>query len=403
MPEQLPVTVLSGFLGAGKTTVLNHILNNREGLRVAVIVNDMSEINVDAQLIRGEGSLSRVDEKLVELTNGCICCSLREDLLEEVARLAREGRFDYLLIEASGVSEPMPIAATFTFPDGMGRALSDFARLDTTVTVVSASNWLKDYQSREDVQDRGLGMNPDDDRSIVDLLVEQVEFADVIVMNKIDLASPDEIARLESVLRRLNPDARILRAEYGQIPLDAVLNTGAFDFDRATALPLVLADAGHTHADTDEYGISSVAFRARRPFHPERLDDLIQGDLFDPILRSKGTIWLASRPEDVILWSQAGDQLELELLGTWWADTPRDEWPDDPEERAEIEAGWHESVGDRRQELVFIGLHLDRASLYPALEACLLTEAEMALGPDGWAESFDDPFPEWETDLYLDA
>ncbi len=390
------MTVLSGFLGSGKTTVLNHVLNNREGLRVAVIVNDMSEINVDAQLVRGGATLSRVDEQLVEMTNGCICCTLREDLLQEVARLAREDRFDYLLIEATGVAEPLPIAVTFTFPDGMGRALSEVARLDTTVTVVDAANWLNDYLSRDELHDRGLGMSADDERSLVDLLVEQVEFADVVIINKIDLVSPEDLARLEGFLSRLNPQARILHADHGQIALDEVLNTGRFDFERAASIPAWLQEIANPHTpETEEYGISSFSFRARRPFHPERLDELIQGDLFNPVLRSKGTIWLASRYEDAILWSQAGDQLELDLVGTWWADTPRDAWPNEPEERAAIQADWEEPFGDRRQELVIIGLEMPHAPLRAALEACLLTDAEMALDRDAWAE-FDDPFPDWD-------
>ncbi len=399
MPERLPVTVLSGFLGSGKTTVLNHILNNREGLRVAVIVNDMSEVNIDAQLVHGGAALSRVDEQLVAMTNGCICCTLREDLLQEVARLAREDRFDYLLIEATGVAEPLPIAVTFTFPDGMGRALSEITRLDTTVTVVDAAHWLNDYLSQEELQDRGLGMNANDKRSLVDLLVEQVEFADVLIINKIDLVSPEALTRLESFLKRLNANAHILHADHGQIPLRAVLNTHAFDFERAASIPAWLQEIAQPHTpETEEYGISSFVFRARRPFHPARLDEVVQSDLFNPVLRSKGTIWLASRYEDTILWSQAGDQLELDLIGTWWADTPRDAWPDDVHELAAIQADWHEPFGDRKQELVFIGLDMPEEAMRLALESCLLTEAEMALGRTVWAE-FDDPFPSWDESI----
>lgn len=415
--ERLPVTVLAGFLGAGKTTVLNHILNNRAGRRVAVIVNDMSEVNIDAQLVRGEAALSRVDEKLVELSNGCICCALRDDLLTEVAALAREGRFDYLLIEASGVAEPLPIAATFTFPDDMGRALSDIARLDTTVTVVDGAQFLRDYQSHDELRDRNLstGDAADAERSIVDLLTEQVEFADVIVINKTDLVAADDLARLETFLRRLNGDAHMVQTAFGRVPLDAVLNTDRFDFDRASSISLWVtgmtethsaAHGDHTHHDHhhhhteqgEEYGISSLVFRARRPFHPERLYALAESDAFDPVLRSKGTIWLASRAADAILWSQAGDVLTLDLIGTWWADTPRAEWPDDPDERAFINAAWNDTTGDRRQELVIIGLHMESAPIRAALEAALLTDDELAAGPDAWAD-YDDPFPDWAEDF----
>lgn len=406
-PTQLPVTVLSGFLGAGKTTVLNHILNNREGLRVAVIVNDMSEINIDAQLVQGSAALSRVDERLVELSNGCICCTLRDDLLHEVAQLAREGRFDYLLIEASGMSEPLPIATTFALPDAAGRVLGEIARLDTTVTVVDAAHWLETYQSTQGgSSSNGNGSGEQDAIPLAALLVEQVEFADVIIINKIDIATAAQIAQLEGLLRRLNGNARILKASYGQVPVSDLLNTGAFDFDRVSLIPTWTNAGQHAdghihdhahdvHAHIGEYGVSSFVFRARRPFHPARLADFIQGDLMDDVLRSKGTIWLATRPEDTILWSQAGSELVLDLVGTWWADTPLDDWPDDPTERATITAVWHESIGDRRQELVFIGLHMDHAPMIAALEACLLTDAELDAGPDAWRD-YEDPFPEWD-------
>ncbi|MCD4685920.1 MAG: GTP-binding protein [Anaerolineae bacterium] len=414
LTKQLPVTVLSGFLGAGKTTVLNYILNNRAGLRVAVIVNDMSEINIDAQLVQGGAALSRVDERLVEMTNGCICCTLRDDLLHEVAKLAREGRFDYLLIEASGMSEPLPIATTFALPDESGgRALSSIARLDTTVTVADAAQWMTQYTAYQ--RDDATDADEDGDIPLATLLIEQVEFADVIIINKIDLATEAQVGQLEHVLRRLNGRARILKATRGQVPVEAMLNTGAFDFGYVSLIPTWTDAAQHDHAhdhDHDhgghahdvqahigEYGVSSFVFRARRPFHPARLSDFVQSDLMDAVLRSKGTLWLATRPGDTILWSQAGDELTLDLVGTWWADTPRDDWPDDAEERATISAVWQDPHGDRRQELVFIGLHMDHAAITAQLNACLLTNAEITQGRAVWAD-YDDPFPAWDDDMF---
>ncbi|MBN2303351.1 MAG: GTP-binding protein [Anaerolineae bacterium] len=430
MDKKLPVTVLSGFLGAGKTTMLNHILQNREGLRVAVIVNDMSEVNVDAQLVRGgKTALSRLNDRVVEMTNGCICCTLRQDLLAEIARLAREGRFDYLLIETTGIAEPLPVALTFMLPDDMGRTLDEIARLDTTVTVVDSAQWLRDYQSHQELGDRNMVDGDDAERSIADLLVEQVEFADVIVLNKTDLASADDLARLDSFLRRLNPNARLIRAEQGRVPLDQVLNTGLFNFENTASISQWLDDAGtdqggehdhhdhhpdhthdgdqdhdhhHDHHHADAYGIGSFVFRARRPFHSVRLADFMESDLMDAVLRSKGHVWLATRAQDAILWSQAGDTLMFDLIGTWWADTPRDEWPDDPAERAQIDATWNADTGDRRQELVFIGQHMDESAIRAALNVCLLTDAEHAPGPAGWA-TFEDPFPAWDDDLDDDS
>ena len=398
MPDRkLPVTVLSGFLGAGKTSLLNHVLHNREGLRVAVIVNDMSEINIDAQLVRSGGAaLSRTDERLVEMTNGCICCTLREDLLQEVSRLAHAGRFDYLLIESSGISEPLPVAETFTFADESGFALSEFAQLDTMVTVVDAVNFLRDYTSAEELRDRGMGATDDDDRSLVDLLTEQVEFADVLVLNKTDLVPFEAVNQLEAILRKLNPSARLLRAQYGRVPLAEVLHTGRFDFELAALSAEWLKEARGTHVpETEEYGISSFVYRARRPFHPERLLALLESETFDNVLRSKGFFWLATRHNIAGIWSQAGQVITTEGGGTWWAATPRSEYPDAPELLAEIEMNMQGEFGDRRQELVIIGVDLDREHLSAALDACLLTDAEMALGVRGWRR-LPDPFPRWD-------
>jgi G3E family GTPase len=394
--QRLPVTVLSGFLGAGKTTVLNHVLHNREGLRVAVIVNDMSEVNIDARLVReGGATLSRTEEKLVEMTNGCICCTLREDLLLEVERLAKEGRFDYLLIESTGISEPLPVAETFTFEDEAGQHLSEFARLDTLVTVVDAHNFMQDFGSGEDLQERGLGVSAEDERSIVHLLVDQVEFADVLLINKIDLVDEDTLNRLEALLRKLNPSAKLLRLERGQVPLTEIINTGLFNFAVAALSPEWLKEERGSHVpETEEYGISSFVYRARRPFHPLRLVEAVESDLLQNILRSKGFIWLATRHNEVGIWSQAGEVVSLEYGGIWWAASPRDEYPTDPDLLAEITSWMEGEYGDRRQELVIIGQELDRARVTTALDSCLLTEQEMQLGWQVWRE-FEDPLDEW--------
>lgn len=398
---KLPVTVLSGFLGAGKTTVLNHILRNREGLRVAVIVNDMSEVNIDAQLVRqGEATLNRVEEKLVEMSNGCICCTLREDLLIEVARLAREGRFDYLVIESTGISEPLPVAETFTFADESGQSLSDVAQLDTMVTVVDALNFLKDYAEGESLLERGVALGEDDDRSIVNLLIDQIEFSDVILLNKTDLIAEDDLAMLESILHHLNPEARLVRTQFGKAPLTEILNTGRFDFERASQAAGWLQELRGEHTpETLEYGISSFVFRARKPFHPQRLWTFLtkrgKSEWWENIVRSKGFFWLASRPTELAVWSQAGHDLRIQPGGIWWADTPREEWPEDPELHEEIRQLWDPEVGDRRQELVFIGIDLDQSLIEYELNTCLLTDSELAFDSQYW-ETIEDPFPQWE-------
>ncbi|MCX4193192.1 zinc metallochaperone GTPase ZigA [Methylophaga sp. OBS1] len=394
---RLPVTVLSGFLGAGKTTVLNHILNNREGRKVAVIVNDMSEINIDAQQINNEVDFNRAEEKLVEMSNGCICCTLREDLLLEVRRLADEGRFDYLVIESTGISEPLPVAETFTFADESGESLSEVARLDTMVTVVDAANFLNDFQQADMLQETGESLGEEDNRSVADLLVDQIEFCDVILISKTDLCSPEQLKAVTGVIKSLNPEAEIIPIERGRVDLKQVLATGKFDFEKAEQSPGWLREVRGEHIpETEDYGISSFTYVARRPFNPEKFYAFLHQEWpCGKLIRSKGYFWLASRPQFAGTWSQAGGIARHGFAGMFWRAVPENRWPEDEESRKLIMENWVEPFGDMRQELVFIGQNMDEDEVKGMLDDCLISDEELLAGKALW-QTMPDPFPRWE-------
>lgn len=379
--------------------MLNHVLNNREGLRVAVIVNDISEVNIDSRLVESNAQLNRVDEKLVEMSNGCICCTLREDLLIEVNKLAKEGRFDYLLIESTGISEPMPVAATFSFVDEEGNSLGEVAEVDTMATVVDGEKFLEDYSSLDSLQERDAALGENDERNLADLLIEQIEFANVLVLNKTDRMSPEHIGTLKKILHKLNPEARIIETQFGKVQPREILHTRLFNEEKASRMAGWLKEIQGIHTpETEEYGISSFVYRARRPFHPYRLWEMLE-EGWEGVLRAKGFVWLATKHNLIGVYSQAGNCVSLEPARPWYAALEKDQWPEDEVSLRTIHSLWQEPFGDRMQEMVFIGQNLDRTRIESALNDCLLTVDEMTIPIEAWSAAFDDPFGSWELEV----